>query len=168
MDGSPPSDRLRVRARRPAVWFRTAPPLSLGTTAPTAVAYTARREPANVEETFASAAIPIINPFSDWTSARDAGDLRLDLGIELEDAPEPGALVSVDSGAEQLWLAVRAVGVLSEDAGGTDRVRVTGRALWWLSTPPEVGAGVARCDRLALELWVRGDDTQTLVLGISG
>ena len=72
--------------------------------APTAVVYTARQEPAGAEETFASAAIPIINPLSEWTGARDAGDVRLDLQIALDDAPEPGALVSVDTGAEQLWL----------------------------------------------------------------
>ena len=163
MDESPPSDRLRVRASGDAVWFRTTPPPSSTASPATAVVHTATREPAGTEETFASAAVPILNPRSEWDSAAH-GLLRLDLLLELEDAPEPGTLLSISNGAEQLWLSVRNVGVIGEQAGGTDRVRVTGPGLWATQAPPAGELRVTRADRISLELWVRGDDVQLLAL----
>ena len=163
-DESPPSDRVRVRASGRAVWFHSKPPLSPGSSSLAAVAYTAMREQAGINETFARPPVPIINPFSQWPSATADGTLRLDLQIGVEDAPAPGALVSARVGADELWLSVRDVGVPGEQASGTDRVRVTGPGLWSIRTPPSGELRVTRCDRVSLELWVRSDDVQLLAL----
>jgi hypothetical protein len=172
LDPSPPSDRPHVRVAGRPVWFRSSPPLPVPSSPLQAVLYTASREPADVDETFASAPVPILNPVADWTSAAAPDEVRLDLQIEIENAPEPGALMSVDAGSDQLWIAVRDVGVLAENASGADRVRVSGSGLWWRRTPPDTSEApdaslrVNRAHRLALELWVRpgGDETRALVL----
>jgi hypothetical protein len=159
VEGSAPSGRRRVRASGEPLWFRpTLPAPSSGSLA-TAVIHTAVREPASIDETFARAPVPIVNPRSAWDAFAD-GLFHLDLALEVEEAPEPGTLVSVSEGTEQLWLSVRNVGVIAEQAGGIDRVRVSGPGLWRTHAPPVGELHVTHCDRISLELWVRGDDVQ--------
>jgi hypothetical protein len=160
---SPPSDRLRVRASGEPIWFRTTSPSPASESSATAVVHTAIREPASVDETFARAPVAVTNPRSEWDASAD-GLFRLELALEVEDAPEPGTLVSVTEGTEQLWLSVRNVGVIAEQAGGIDRVLVTGPGLWRGQPPPVGELQVTVCDRISLELWVRSDDVQMLAL----
>ena len=171
VDGSPPSDRPRVQAVGRPTWFQRAQclPLILGLSSsregrqPEAVVYTAQREPAGANEIFASEPIPC-TAVGTGTGGTADSDSSLELTIDLADAPEPGALVSVNTDASQLWLSVHTVGVVAENASGADRVRVTGPALWWLRQPPDgIPLQVRRAHRLSLELWVRRDDT-SLVL----
>jgi len=89
--------------------------------------------------------------------------VTLDLEISLPDAPEPGSLIRVDAGAEQLWLTVQSVHLLSS-AGSppadTVQVQVQGQGLWVVQTPPDSWpGGRMTAEKLTFELQARqGDD----------
>jgi hypothetical protein len=151
MIDSPPSSHAPVNVEGPVWWFQPTlpapPPVSSRV-----VVYTAAVHPTQWTESFVSA------PIGEWALSGASGSFALDLQIALEDAPAPGALVSIDTGAEQLWMTVNDVGILEQHTVGLDRLQVTGRGLWWLrSAPVDSIGGVRRCERLALELWVRGN-----------
>jgi hypothetical protein len=162
---SPPSERRSLTVTGRPVWFRTVGPTSGVAADLLATVYTARRDPSGPDETFASAARVAGCRIDDATA-----DAELDLQLDVAAAPEPGALVSVGFGTEQLWLTVADVGLRasSPDAEG-DIVVVRGRALWWLpaasASPPEPVTGG---DCLRLELWVRETDVRTLRLSDLG
>jgi hypothetical protein len=148
---SPPSPRAHVSVEGPVWWFQqtlpVAPPASSRV-----VVYTAPVHPSDRTESFAGTLV------HDWTLSGGSGSFTLDLQMSLEDAPAPGALVSIDTGTAQLWLAVTDIGILEQQAVGLDRLQVTGRGLWWMrASPAEPLGGLRRCERLSLELWVRAN-----------
>jgi hypothetical protein len=146
--GSPPSTRPQAAAEGRAWWF--SPDLSPQPPSSSRVlVYTASTDAITRNETFTS------TPVIDWRLAGSSGSFELELQMQLEDAPAPGSLVSVDTGADQLWITVGEVGILAQSAG-LDRLKITGRGLWWRRTPPaDPLASVRRCERLSLELAVR-------------
>ena len=163
-DGSFPADRTHLVITGRAAWFRRTMP-ALPSSPLSAVAYTAMREPAGINDTFATPPIPILNAPSTWSTSTPDGSLRLDLQMDLSKAPQPGALLSVVAGtAQQLWLSVRTVGAFGDHATGTDRVRVSGPGLWFRRTSPAGALVVTRADRLALELWARRGQDQLFAL----
>jgi hypothetical protein len=169
VETSPPSERPHVLARGRATWFRDTRGAVPDGWSPRAIVYTAAREPSGASETFAGDPVPILNTVEEWSVPGEAGTVRLNLAMAPEDAPEPGGLVSVDLGAEQLWVSVREAAVFGQDVDGTGRIRVDGRGLWWLKHPPELfDAAPHRCERLELELWLRTNDVQTVRLGELG
>ena len=109
---SPPSDRLsRTVIGRP-VWFRTTPPALSSPAIATATVFTARREPDGIRSVFALQA-PVVS----WMADTDGATVRLDLRIDVADAPQSGALLSVAFGSQELWLTVHDVGVRADSAG---------------------------------------------------
>lgn len=146
---SPPSSRAHVAVEGRVWWFRAAlaaPPPSSSRL----VVYTASDHPTDRNRSFAT------TPVREWSFSGGSGAFALELQIALEDAPAPGSLISLDTGAEQLWMTVNDVGILAQQAAGLDRLQVTGRGLWWTRTAPAEPLGrIRRCERLSLELWVR-------------
>jgi Phage tail sheath C-terminal domain len=150
-EASPPSPRVHVSVDGQVWWFR---PTLAGAPPPSSrvVVYTASVHPTDRNESFAS------TPVREWTLSNKAGLFALDLQMELEDTPAPGSLVSIDAGAEHLWMTVNDVGILAQQTSGLDRLRLTGRGLWWMRTAPAEALGrIRRCERLSLELWVRSN-----------
>jgi hypothetical protein len=164
-DASPPSPRVHASVQGPVWWFRPtmpAPPPASSRV----VVYTASVHPADRNETFAG------TPVREWAlsgTSSTAGSFALDLQMALEDAPAPGSLVAIATDAEQLWMTVGDVGILAQQTSGLDRVRLTGRGLWWIRTAPaEPLGGIRRCERLSLELWVRSAREDATRLGDLG
>ena len=156
VEASPPTARMRLEVRGRALWFRTSAPVPAPATAGTAVVYNASRIPAGPDETFAAAPVEVANPVADWSPAGLRGSLEIELQMPVVDAPEPGALVSATAGAEHLWMTVHDVGIRSVDATGVARLRITGRGLWRIASPPAgATAPVRGAERLSLELWVK-------------
>ncbi len=162
---SPPSDRLsRTVIGRP-VWFRTTPPALSPPTIATATVFTARREPDGIRNVFALQA-PVVS----WMADTDGATVRLDLRIDIADAPQSGALLSVAFGSQELWLTVHDVGVRADSADpGGDIVSLRGRGLWRLPSGAAVlPEPVVACDRVRLDLWVQETAVRTLRLGDLG
>jgi hypothetical protein len=158
---SPPSARVRMLVDGRVWWFR--PPLAAAPRAfSQVVVYTASANPLDRNATFAGAP-------AQGTLREGDGSFELDLQMELADAPGPGSLVSIDTGTEQLWMTVADVGILAQQTSGLDRLRLIGRGLWWLrSAPAQAMGSIRRCERLSLELWVRGSQADALRLGDLG
>jgi hypothetical protein len=166
---SPPGSLPPVTATGRPIWFRTtpAPPDAPGPLE--ARVYTARREPGGLDEDFARVPVPVLNDPARWTTGVAPGMVQVELRLDVEQTPEPGELVSIDLGSEELWIGVREIGVVEDrpEAGG-DVIRVSGRGLWWLrSAAPAPPAEVTVCERVLLELWVR-DTGRTTRLGDLG
>ncbi len=150
-DASPPSPRIHVTVEGRAWWFEPAlaapPPASSRV-----VVYTATAHPSGRDEMFASP------PLASWTLSATSGAFALDAQMALEDTPSPGSLVSIDTGTEQLWMTVADVGILAQLTSGLDRLRLTGRGLWWMRGGPVEPIGdIRRCERLSMELWIRSE-----------
>jgi hypothetical protein len=168
---SPPSDRPWLTVTGRPIWFRSRPPApaALDGLALNAVVYTASLRAESVSDDFARDGAAVLGWRSEGAHGA-SGLVSLDLRIDVEAAPEPGGLVSVDVGGEQLWVTVRDVGVVHDDAtAGADVIRISGSGLWWLkeagAAPPEP---VTACDRVHLELWVRQSEARALRLGDLG
>jgi hypothetical protein len=162
---SPPSDRRTLTLSGTPVWFRLAAPPSGIAPGAMASVYTAVRTPVASSETFA-ATVPVIGFVADDGS----GAAALDVRMEITDAPEPGALVSVDVDREQLWLTVHDVGLRSDGPDpASDVVRVTGAAMWRLrDAPSSMPGAVIACDGVRLDLWVRETESRSLRAGDLG
>ncbi len=160
---SPPGQPvIRLHSRR-AVWFRqstlSSPPLVI--TAAQATVFTRLHHPAPASEPFdpdccASDPITVLNPAELSAPDRD-GLLTVDLAMPFLDAPEPGALVRITAGNEELWLTVQDVSFLSlPDSPPREVTRLRGQGLWRLAAAPsDYGVLTPKAERLTFELWVK-------------
>ncbi len=166
---SPPPARPRVQARGHATWFRTGLPSPAPASPGAATVYNANRTPVGLDETFATAPVPILNAVGSWGLAGSPQSVELEMRMPVADAPEPGALVSATAGSEQLWISVHDVGIRSVDAAGIARLRLTGAGLWWLASAPAGSVpSPRRAEQLSLELWVKEGAQRTRRIGDLG
>ncbi len=79
--------------------------------------------------------------------------------ISLTDAPQPGAVVAVEFGAQSGLMKVTRVTMQRDEVQDKENVSVTGEALAILRTHPStLSLGVPTVESLSFELWVRDGD----------
>lgn len=67
------------------------------------------------------------------------------------DAPQPGAVISIEIAGQQLWMTVARQDFKESEA----TTSVMGQPVRWLETPPALPAATPAVERVTFELWVR-------------
>ncbi len=115
------------------------------------------------------AASPPSSPF-DWATSEQDSTVKLNLTEALADAPEPGSLLRVNFGADELWLCVRELRA-GDDTGSPPEsgVQVIGEAWWSLANAPSIAASsTPDGEVLTFELWARQGEASLLRLSSLG
>jgi len=98
-------------------------------------------------------------------------DVRLELGLQARNAPQPGAMLVVAFGSETLLFTVRDVELApASTSPATPTVEVQGDASWLRNTAPSALPPLATlsAERLSLDVWARGGDGVVRRVGALG